>query len=93
MSAYTLDSNAAKQADSINSKIDHSGKYSGTFTRAEPTSEIMNRSTNPETADKMLAVLKDKPMKPSNVTAPPSQHSCAPQSGDSFSDFESDIPF
>lgn len=34
---YTLDTNAAKQADSINSRIDQSGKYVGTFTRAEQT--------------------------------------------------------
>lgn len=33
---YTLDTNAAKQADNINSRIDATGKYIGTFTRAEP---------------------------------------------------------
>lgn len=34
---YQLDTNAAKQADAIHSRIDHTGKYVGTFTRAEPT--------------------------------------------------------
>lgn len=34
---YTLDTNAAKQADNINARIDQSGKYVGTFTRAEKT--------------------------------------------------------
>lgn len=33
---YQLDTNAAKQADSINSRIDQSGKYLGILTRAEP---------------------------------------------------------
>lgn len=32
---YTLDTNAAKQADQINARIDQQGKYLGTFTRAE----------------------------------------------------------
>ena len=34
---YTLDTNAAKQADNINSRIDQTGKYLGIFTRAEQT--------------------------------------------------------
>jgi hypothetical protein len=34
---YNLDTNAAKQADSINSRIDQSGKYLGVLTRAEQT--------------------------------------------------------
>ena len=33
---YTLDANAAKQADNINSRIDQMGKYLGVLTRAEP---------------------------------------------------------
>ena len=33
---YTLDTNAAKQADQINSRIDSAGKYLGVLTRAEP---------------------------------------------------------
>lgn len=32
---YTLDANAAKQADNINSRITENGKYIGIFTRAE----------------------------------------------------------
>jgi hypothetical protein len=56
-------------------------------------SEILSKAAKAETSDKMLSVLKDKPMKPGNVPAPQSQHSSAPQSGNSFSDFESDIPF
>lgn len=34
---YTLDTNAAKQADNINLRIDQTGKYLGIFTRAEQT--------------------------------------------------------
>lgn len=37
MNSYTLDQTAAKQADSINSRIERSDKYLGMFTRAEPT--------------------------------------------------------
>lgn len=33
---YSLDTNAAKQADNINSRIDQMGKYFGVLTRAEP---------------------------------------------------------
>lgn len=33
---YKLDTNAAKQADSINARISQTGKYTGTFSRAEP---------------------------------------------------------
>ena len=33
---YNLDMQAAKSADQINSRIDSTGKYLGTFTRAEP---------------------------------------------------------
>lgn len=33
---YTLDPNAAKAADTINARIDKTGKYLGTITRAEP---------------------------------------------------------
>ena len=33
---YSLDTNAAKQADNINSRIDTMGKYIGVLTRAEP---------------------------------------------------------
>lgn len=33
---YTLDPNAAKQADNLQSRIDEKGCYLGTFTRAEP---------------------------------------------------------
>lgn len=32
---YTLDASAAKKADVINARIEHSGKYDGVFTRAE----------------------------------------------------------
>ncbi len=34
--SYTLDPNAAKAADAINARIEKTGKYLGTFTRAEP---------------------------------------------------------
>lgn len=212
MSTYTLDANAAKQADSINSRIEHSGKYAGSFTRAEPTvsikgtrgvdlsfkadsgesadyltlwthnkegkplmgyntlmaimmclrvkslseedgviekyvkasgkrekvntplfkdlmnkplslliqmeeseyegkaswkpvifgvcdkdnftaSEIMNKATKAETADKMLFVLKDKPMKPGSISVPNNSH---PEAGQSFRNddaFDENIPF
>ena len=33
---YTLDTNAAKQADQFNARIEKTGKYLGIFTRAEP---------------------------------------------------------
>lgn len=33
---YTLDTSAAKQADSLTNRIDQTGKYLGVFTRAEP---------------------------------------------------------
>ncbi len=53
-------------------------------------SEILNKSIKPETLAKMIAVLKDRPMK---VTpAPSAPHSNAP-AGSAFADFEDDIPF
>lgn len=56
-------------------------------------SEISNRATKAENADKMLAALKDKPAKRAGATA----KNEAPESGQSFSDkaddFSDDIPW
>ena len=39
---YNLDPNAAKQADQFSSRIEHTGKYLGVFTRAEPVTSKNN---------------------------------------------------
>lgn len=39
---YNLDPNAAKKADQFSSRIEHTGKYLGVFTRAEPVTSKNN---------------------------------------------------
>ena len=54
-------------------------------------SEILNKAQKPETLSKMVQALRDRPLKTSGTSKPPSDHGTA--SADSFSDMESDIPF
>lgn len=54
-------------------------------------SEILNQATKPETMEKMLATLRDKPMR-GPVAVSQELHS-APAGGKSLDDFDDDIPF
>jgi len=66
----------------ISAPFDHAG-----FT----ASEILAQAQKPETLEKMFFALRDRPLKPSASTAP--QQSGPVNTGGSFDDLESDIPF
>lgn len=56
-------------------------------------SEILNKSSRPEQLVKMVQAMRDKPLKAGSVPAPAHHQADAPKAGDSFADFENDIPF